>query len=853
MGDEGDPAIIMTMPKLPIECLIPELCQALERCPAAILTAPPGSGKTTIAPLKLMKQSWLNGQSIIMLQPRRLAAKTSAQWMAKLLGETVGERVGYRVRLESKVSSRTRIEVVTEGVLTRRLQRDPELEGVGLVIFDEFHERSLQADLGLALCLDIQQGLREDLKLLLMSATMDSRLVANLLGNCPVIDGAGRSYPVEIQYIAERREQNRVQQAVRGVKVALQEQQSDILLFLPGVGEIKQTVAQLQPLEVCKNIVLAPLYGELSRQAQAAALLPDKSGRRRVVLATSIAETSLTIEGIHTVVDAGWSRLPRFYPNSGLTRLETVRVSLASADQRAGRAGRLAPGHCYRLWAESTNSRLLAQQRPEILEADLSQLVLELACWGVSEPAQLRWLDLPPKGAFEQAVDLLQMLGALDPQRRVTASGRLMSALPLHPRLAHMLLFAVDAGAAKLGCDLAAIASEKELIKRDLSSERTVDVEPRLMLLNLWREQGDRAASAAGADAAACRQVDRVSRQWLRMLDGRERSTEQHWSAGALLAQAYPDRIAQRRSNQSSCYLLSGGRGVRLAASDPLNCATYLAVANLDAGHAEGVIYLAAEIDLQRLQQVLPAQIKQRQKVTWDKDRAAVEAVSEEQIGSIVLSSHPLTDPDPEAVLGMMLVGIDQMGLSALPWSDDIRSWQNRLLSLKKWQPEADWPDLSDAWLTAHLDEWLAPYLSRISRREHLKRLDLLSIFKELLGWAACRRVDQLAPTHLETPSGSRRRLTYSTEGLPPILAVRLQEMFGLADTPTICNGKVPVILHLLSPAQRPVQVTQDLKGFWLRTYPEVKRELKGRYPKHYWPEDPWDATPTARVKPRRR
>jgi ATP-dependent helicase HrpB len=850
MGVEHDPDIIITMLKLPIERVLPELCQALERHPAAILSAPPGSGKTTIAPLKLMEQAWLDGLNIIMLQPRRLAAKASAQWMAKLLNEPVGQRVGYRVRLDSKVSPQTRIEVVTEGVLTRRLQRDPELEGVGLVIFDEFHERSLQADLGLALCLDIQQGLREDLKLLMMSATMDCQRVSALLDDCPIIDGAGRSYPVEINYVAQPRESHLVQQAVHGVKLALQEQTSDILLFLPGVGEIKRTLAQLQPLVCCKDVILAPLYGDLNRQAQEQALQPDKEGRRRVVLATSIAETSLTIEGIHTVVDGGWSRRPRFYPNSGLTRLETVRVSLASADQRAGRAGRLAPGVCYRLWDESTNSRLLAQQPPEIVDADLAPLVLEVACWGVSDPTQLSWLDLPPKGAFDQAVDLLQILGALDQQGRITTSGRAISALPLHPRLAHMLQFSAEVGEAKIACDIAAIISERDLIKRDMSGEHSSDIETRLMLLKRWREQGDRVARSAGADPNACRQIDRISQQWFRQLGSPKQSSDQKWSAGALLAQAYPDRLAQRRSNQHSSYLLSGGRGVRLMESDPLNGAHYLVAANLDAGHAEGRIFLAAEIDAEAISQTM--QVEQLLNIKWDKGCAAVVAKCEERIGAIVLSSRRIAEPEPEAVVQAMLAGIEQMGISSLPWNRDVRDWQARLLSLRKWQPEADWPDLSDEWLMTHLDEWLAPYLSGISRREHLKQLNLLDIFKGILDWSACKQIDQLAPTHLEMPSGSRRHLTYSVKGEAPILAVRLQELFGLADTPIIANGDVVVTLHLLSPAQRPVQVTQDLKGFWQRTYPEVKKELKGRYPKHYWPDDPWSAVPTSRVKPRR-
>ena len=839
------------MSDLPVEKILPQLRKSLAQDSSAILSAPPGSGKTTIVPLRLLEESWLDGKSIVMLQPRRLAAKASAQRMAYLLGEPVGERVGYRVRLESKVSPRTRIEVVTEGILTRRLQSDPELNGVGLIIFDEFHERSLQADLGLALCLDIQMGLREDLKLLLMSATMECQRVATLLGGCDVIEGAGRSFPVSIQYIGEQGRQSLVQQAVRGVKQALIEQQSDILLFLPGVGEIKKTLAQLQHTDLCNEIVLAPLYGDLSRQAQERALLPDRAGRRRVVLATSIAETSLTIEGIHTVVDCGWSRLPCFFPNSGLTRLETVRVSIASADQRAGRAGRLAPGFCYRLWDESTNSRLLAQQRPEMLDADLAQLVLELASWGVKEPSQLSWLDLPPKGTFDQAVDLLCHLGALDSGGKITANGRAMAALPLHPRLAHMLLFAVRVGEAPLACDLAAIISERDLLKYDHSSDRTTDIEVRVSRLNLWRERGDEATKAAGADPVACRLIDRISRQWLAMLGSGQKLSGRSWSAGGLLAQAYPDRIAQRRSNQSGRYLLSGGRGVRLRESDPLNMALYLVVVNLDAGHLEGSVFLAAEIELTTLRETMPKHIEQRVCVDWEKSSASVKAVSEEWIGSISLSSRPMCDIEPEVLTNRMLVGVRQMGLSSLPWGDDARKWQARVLSLKVWQPKAVWPDLSDEWLSTHIDEWLAPYLNGMSRREHLKRLDMLAILKGLFDWQQCQKIDQLLPTHLSMPSGSKRQLLYSGQGTAPVLAVRLQELFGLADTPTICDGKVAVMLHLLSPAQRPVQVTQDLKGFWQRTYPEVKKELKGRYPKHYWPDDPWQAKPTAKVKPR--
>jgi ATP-dependent helicase HrpB len=835
------------MPQLPINGVLPELCEALAASTSAVLSAPPGSGKTTVVPLELIQQGWLQGQSILLLEPRRLAARAAAMRMAELLGEGVGETVGYRVRFDSRVSKETRVEVVTEGILTRRLQQDPELEGVGLVIFDEFHERSLQADLGLALCLDIQQGLREELRLLVMSATLDTAAVASLLHNAPVIIGEGECHPVAMHYLDANPKERIPEAAVKGIRRALAEQVGDMLVFLPGSGEISRVGETLKPELDQTGIDLCPLYGDLSREAQDWAIQPHPDGRRRVVLATAIAETSLTIEGISTVVDAGWSRLPRFDPNTGLTRLETLRVSRAAADQRAGRAGRLGPGVCYRLWSESTQTGLAPHRPPEIQDADLAPFVLELAQWGVSDPAQLCWLDPPPAGSVSQAQELLQTLDALDERGRITPAGSRMAAQAVHPRLAHMLLLGAGHGQAGLTADLAALLSERDLMPRRPGELRSVDVEERLRLLALWRERGKGAVRSAGADPTACARVDRVSRQLKPGNKGRGESL----SIGSLLASAYPDRVAKQRGADSGGYQLASGRGARLPEGDLLGGSEYLVAAQLDAGQREGRIFLAAPISLEELREHQVKHIKQRSVVRWDGQSEAVIAQEEERFGALLLSRRLLETADPEALCGAMLQGIRQMGLGCLPWSDAAREWQVRVLSLHHWQPEAGWPDISDEALLKTLETWLAPWLDGITRRSHLQKLDLAAILRSRLDWQQQQALDELAPTHIQVPSGSRKRLEYRM-GEPPVLAVRLQEMFGLAETPTVCRGRVPVMLHLLSPAQRPIQVTQDLRGFWERTYSEVKKELKGRYPKHHWPDDPWSAQPTARAKPRK-
>ncbi len=851
----------MPASSLPIESTLPELRTALAAHPAVVLQAPPGAGKTTLVPLALLHESWLQGRSIVMLEPRRLAARAAAARMADLLGEKVGQTVGYRIRFDSQISRQTRIEVLTEGILTRRLQSDPALEGVGLVIFDEFHERNLNADLALALCIDSQRGLRDDLKVLVMSATLDTEGVARLLNNAPIITSMGRSFPVTISYLPRDPENRAPETVAAAVRRALNEQQGDVLAFLPGGGEIRRTQRLLEADPACAEISIHPLYGDLPKEAQDRAIRPDSSGRRKVVLATSIAETSLTIEGIVSVVDSGFARVPRFDPNSGLTRLDTVRVSRASAEQRAGRAGRLGPGHCYRLWSESTQRGLQAQTIPEIRAADLAPLALDLAQWGVRNTADLAWLDPPPPGALAQARQLLIELGALDDKGLITPSGQAMAALPAHPRLAHLLLEGNKLGLGALACDISALLAERDiLISENQSRKRTCDLLERVEAIMAFRKRGRAGAQSYGADPYACERIEQAASQWRRLLNIKQPpAPSSDEEVGLLLALAYPDRIAAQREANTGRYLLANGRGARLACEDHLIKHTYLVAAQMDAGkahreggNAEGVIYLAAPVTAQALRKHLAGRIQAQDVVRWDSQQQAIIARREERIGEIMLASQPLAKASPEALRKAMLEGVRRLGLEALPWTRESREWQARVLSLRHWCPEDDWPDISDEHLAATLEDWLEPYLDGITRRDHLTRLDLLAILQNTLDWTQRTRLDEGAPTHLTVPSGSRLRLQY-TPGESPVLAVKLQEMFGLADTPRVAWGRVPVTLHLLSPAQNPIQVTQDLRGFWERTYAEVKKELKGRYPKHPWPDDPWNAEPTARRKPRPR
>ncbi len=812
-----------------------------------VLQAPPGAGKTTVVPLALLDEPWLSGQSILMLEPRRLAARAAAARMAELLNEAVGERVGFRVRFENKVSSRTRIEVVTEGILTRRLQQDPELNGVGLVIFDEFHERHLHSDLALALCIDSARGLRDDLAILVMSATLDAAPVARLLDDAPLLTSAGRAHPVEVRHLPREPSGRIAEIAATAIRRALAEAEGDLLVFLPGAGEIRWLMAALHDARV-EAPLLCPLYGDLPLEQQRRALVPDPAGRRKVVLATNIAETSLTIEGVRIVIDSGWMRAPRFDPRTGLTRLETVRIARASAEQRAGRAGRLGPGICYRLWSESTQQQLAAFNPPEIQSADLAPLALDLAQWGVADASALTWLDPPPAGALAQARQLLIELGALDATGRMTASGRETNALPLHPRLAHMLLRAKPRGLGGLACDLAALLAERDIV-RGPESLHGCDFTPRLAGLQAHRRSS---GAVSEFDRNACATVERASRQWRQLLGVPAPESVDDDAVGALLALAYPDRVARRRGGDDARYLLANGRGARLEARCNLGREAFIVAADLDGAGDDSRIRRAAAVSVRQLEDWMPERFESREEVRWDAVAEAVLARRVRRFGALEITVDALARPDPAALVAAMLDGVRALGLDALLWTDRARQLQARVASLRHWFPDDDWPDFSEAGLLANLPYWLAPYLGGITRRSHLARLDPEAVLHAELGWARGQQLEQQAPEFITVPSGSRIRLFYEP-GQPPVLAVKLQELFGLADTPAIANGRIPVLLHLLSPARRPIQVTQDLRGFWARTYGEVKKELKGRYPKHPWPDDPWTAAPTARAKPRSR
>jgi len=832
---------------LPIEALIPEIRQQLQNRAALVLQAPPGAGKTTRVPLALLHETWLAGQQILVLEPRRLAARAAAQRMAAALGEAVGATVGYRTRFDSQVSAQTRIEVLTEGILTRRLQQDPALEGVGLVIFDEYHERSLHADTALAFCLESRQTLREDLKLLVMSATLDGAAVSRLLGDAPLLSSAGRSYPVQVHYLPMDAPQRIADNLAQVLRQILPDSHGDILAFLPGSGEIRQTLALLRA-DCPAWLDLCPLFGDLSQAAQDAALQPALPGRRKLVLATPIAETSLTIVGITTVVDSGWRKTPCFDPRTGLSRLTLQRISKASAEQRAGRAGRLQAGVCYRLWSASQQAALIAQTPAEICTADLAPLALELAQWGVRDAATLAWLDPPPPGALAQARELLQNLEALDADYRLTPTGSQLLRWGLHPRLARMLVAAQNLGWGALACDLAALLSERDLMRGEAAQGHS-DLHRRLEALTAYRSGGAPAARSMGADAAACGLVEQAARQWRRGLREAPQPTHAD-SAGVLLAFAYPDRIAVRRAATGNRYRLANGRGASLIDA-PLSPPHYLVAAALDAGQQEARIFLAAPLSAAAIDRYLGTLLQERAQIAWDSREGAVVAVQEQRLGQLVLRSTPLTTLTAAQQQTALTQGIRSHGLGVLPWCDSSRSWQARVLSLRSWFPEQAWPDVSDTWLLAHLEDWLTPALSGMSRLSHLSKLHLPTLLQALLTWPLPQQLEQLAPASLLVPSGSRIGLSYQP-GAEPVLAVRLQELFGLEDTPRIANGQIAVTLHLLSPARRPIQVTRDLRSFWNNTYAEVKKELKGRYPKHDWPDNPRLAAPSRGAKRRR-
>ena len=822
--------------KLPIHEILPALQQALNSSPNVVLQAPPGAGKTTVVPLALLHEPWLKGRKIVMLEPRRLAARAAARFMAQSIGEEVGQTVGYRVRLESRIGPRTRIEVVTEGVLSRMLQHDPALESVGLVIFDEFHERSLQADLGLALCLESQAALRDDLKLLVMSATLDGEAVARLLGAAPVITSEGRSYPVTIRYAATSargRVADAQSELLATILRGLQEESGSMLVFLPGAGEIRRIEQALQGQRLGDGVIIAPLYGTLTTIEQDRAISPAPAGKRKIVLATNIAETSLTIEGIRIVIDTGLMREPRFDPGSGMTRLESVTISQASAEQRAGRAGRIEPGVCYRLWSEGRH--LIPFNIPEIASADLAPLALELAQWGVADAAAMSWLTQPPAAALAQGRELLQRLGALDEKGVISEHGRQMAELPMHPRLAHMVLKGKGIGAGSLACEVAALLGERDIL-RGVRDDADIYVRVRAL----------RSGVGDNVDRGAVKRLQQVARQW--QLNIKSAASDDLHQLGLLVAWAYPDRIGQCRGDAGHRYLLSNGRGAALQERDPLAGSEFIVAAQLEGGEGNARIYLAAALERAQLEEQFADQIKRIERVEWDGREARVRASREVRLGALVLEERLLERPDPEEIATAMVQGIREMGLNCLPWDKQSESWRQRVQFLHRHAPD-EWPDLSDEALLQTLEEWLQPFLTGMSRRDHLQRLDLLIALNTFLPWEKQRQIDEQAPTHLTVPTGSRIALDYSND--PPVLAVRLQEMFGATETPRVANGKVAVLLHLLSPAQRPVQVTQDLAGFWRSSYFDVKKDMKGRYPKHYWPDDPLQAEPTRRAKPK--
>ena len=892
------------MPALPIESVLADLCTALRTRDEAILEAPPGAGKTTRVPLAMLEQEWLGKQKIILLEPRRLAARAAAERMADMLGESVGQTVGYRIRLESRIGQNTRIEIITEGILTRMLQDDPSLEGVGLLVFDEFHERSLDADLGLALALQGRALFRDQesasLKILIMSATLEGERLAGLLNHAPVIKSEGRLHPVEIRYgqpfvKTERLHDELAPRVLATVKQALVEEPGSMLVFLPGQAEIRRVHEVLAAaLADQKNIMISPLYGDLDLQQQRRAIEPVATGQtiiqRKIVLATNIAESSLTIEGVRIIIDCGLHRQAVFDPAAGMSRLHTRRISRASSIQRMGRAGRMEAGVCYRLWSEHQQAQLIPHTPPAIAQADLLPLALQLQCWGVDDPSELIWLDPPAAGHYAKARALLCSLGAiesinnpaasgqgichcrydfsrtgttevvptigraassgeLNPQRlktgfKLIAHGEDMARLPLHPRLAHMLLMANTRGLKEQACHLAALLSE-----RDPIAAGEADIHLRLKLFS----------KTVKPDRHLRGRMQRLhtqSRAYAQLLENRpdtiaERPNDPRWT-GYLLACAYPDRIARRRRVGTPDYQMSNGRAVHLCEHDPLQQCEWLAVASLGGrqGQTSDQIYLAAELDPALFEDELADLINQEEVINWNEKQENINAEYQSRLGCLIVSREPLENIAAEQCYPVLLDHIRRRGLSVLNWNDELRNWQSRVMLLRTLDLEnsenSHWPDVSDQHLLASMETWLTPFLDNVRSMKQLAGLDLASILRNQLSWDLQQQLEQHAPPRLQVPSGSMIRIDY--QQTPPVLAVRLQEMFGCVETPTIAAGRIKLKLHLLSPARRPIQVTQDLAGFWNSSYREVQKEMKGRYPKHHWPDDPLSATPSSRT-----
>jgi ATP-dependent helicase HrpB len=832
----------MTTPMFPISTLLPQILTTLEHGTRLVLEAPPGAGKTTQVPLALLDAPWLEGRKIIMLEPRRVAARSAAQFMARQFGEDVGETVGYRIRFENRISARTRIEVVTEGILTRMLQDDPLLEGVGALLFDEFHERHLAADLGLALALDVQSQLREDLRIVVMSATLDGERLAQAL-DAPRLSSEGRSFPVTVAHFPARRDEALEPQARRAVEQALAEHPGDVLVFLPGQREITRVQTALQAV-LDPAVQVLPLHGELPVDQQSQVLQPDPGGRRRVVLATNVAESSVTLPGVRVVIDAGLAREPRYDPNSGFARLDVVNIAQASADQRAGRAGRVAEGWAWRLWPQS--QRLEAQRRPEIAQVELASLALELAAWGSDD---LRFVDTPPAGALAAARELLQRLGALSDSGTLTPLGRRMLTLGTHPRLAAMLMAAGTGIEQALACDLAALVEARDPLRQGGDA-----LAARWRALAAFR-QGRVPPDANRGGLAA---IDAASKQWRRRLrcDAAPPSSVEAHQLGDLLAHAFPDRIAARHPTDPLRYLLANGRSARLFDPSDLRGEPWLVAVELRYEARDALLLRAAPVDENRLRRDFPDRFKQEDVVRWDGEKRALVARRETRFDRIVLDSRSAGRVDPAHAAQALTEAVAELGLDALPWTEGLRQWQARVLAVRAWMPELELPDVSDAALLATLPTWLTPAFNGRTRLDALDESTLGEALKSPLPWAQRQLIDRHAPVRITVPSGMERPIHYALDAdgvtpQAPVLAVKLQELFGLSDTPRIADGRIPLTLHLLSPGGRPLQVTQDLRNFWANTYAEVKKEMKGRYPKHPWPDDPWTATATHRAKPR--
>lgn len=875
-------------PPLPIDEVMPQVLDALAARRSAVLVAAPGAGKTTRVPLALLDAPWRGDGRILVLEPRRLAARAAAQQMARLLGEEVGATVGYRVRLEHRISARTRVEVVTEGILTRMVQDDPSLDGVAALCFDEFHERHLPSDLGLALALESRSVLRPDLRLLVMSATLEAAPVARLLADggeahgadadgasadaVPVIVSAGREFPVRTEWRALREGAPPATGIASAVRAALESHAGDVLVFLPGIADLQRVREALTSTPLTDDAQVVLLHGSLTLEDQDRVLRP-RDARRRVILSTAIAESSVTLDGVRIVVDAGRARVPRYDPRSGMTRLTTVRVSQASADQRRGRAGRTAPGLCIRLWDEGTHAALPPRAVPEVLNTDLTPLALELACAGIQDPRALRWLDAPPAGALAQGRSLLTDLGALDAQGRVTPHGRAMAALGIPPRLAHLVLAGAARGAARDACDVAALLAERDILRRD-AAEFDADLSTRIDALRGRRGgRGDGGGRDTGVDAARLARVKQESRALYSALPpemrgdasaartaggtaegtagraARDAAQATRPSVGALVALAYPDRLAQRRSGEAPRYRLRNGRGARLATPQALGHAPFLAVADLDGDPTESRMWLAASLTEEELRAAAGPALVTVREVVWDDSVDAVRAVETERVGALVLRERPLRDVSPDEISDALLGALLARGIDALPWGPKDLALRARMAFAHLVAPD-DFPAVSDAALVASAASWLRPALDGLRRLSDVARISLSEALLQLLSWQARAKLDGLAPTHLEVPSGSRIAIDYG-DPAQPVLAVKLQEVFGLTETPRVAAGRVPLTLHLLSPAGRPVQVTRDLASFWRTGYFDVRRDLKGRYPRHPWPDDPLAAVPTRRVKPR--